>query len=110
NVQHIDVLLVRIIQLTPPPRSTLFPYTTLFRSLDATQQTVRTTMEKKLRDDELAGLVSLGGWLRGTNVVTTFIGNSYSEDKASSDRKSTRLNSSHVKISYAVFCLKKKNR
>jgi len=49
--------------------------------LDATQQTVRTTMEK-LRDDELAGLVSLGGWLRGTNVVTAFISNSYSEDKA----------------------------
>jgi len=49
--------------------------------LDATQQTVRTTMEK-LRDDELSGLVSLGGWLRGTHVVTSFIGNSYSEDKA----------------------------
>ncbi len=49
--------------------------------LDATQQTVRTTMEK-LRDDELSGLVSLGGWLRGTNVVTGFIGNAYSEDKA----------------------------
>lgn len=49
--------------------------------LDATQQTVRTTMEK-LRDDELSGLVSLGGWLRGTNVVTSFISNSFSEDKA----------------------------
>lgn len=49
--------------------------------LDATQQTVRMTMEK-LRDDELSGLVSLGGWLRGTHVVTSFIGNSYSEDKA----------------------------
>lgn len=49
--------------------------------LDATQQTVRTTMER-LRDEELADLVSLGGWLRGTNVVTAFIGNSYSEDKA----------------------------
>ncbi|MDP4583568.1 MAG: hypothetical protein NWR21_07720 [Verrucomicrobiales bacterium] len=49
--------------------------------LDATQQTVRTTMES-LRDDELSGLVSLGGWLRGTNVVTTFISNSFSEDKA----------------------------
>jgi len=49
--------------------------------LDATQQTVRTTMES-LRDDELSGLVSLGGWLRGTNVVTAFISNSFSEDKA----------------------------
>ncbi len=49
--------------------------------LDATLQTVRSTMER-LRDDELADLVSLGGWLRGTNVVTAFIGNAYSEDKA----------------------------
>ena len=49
--------------------------------LDATQQTVRTTMER-LRDDELSGLVSLGGWLRGTHVVTSFISNSFSEDKA----------------------------
>ena len=49
--------------------------------LDATQQTVRTTMER-LRDDELSGLVSLGGWLRGTNVVTAFISSSFSEDKA----------------------------
>lgn len=49
--------------------------------LDATQQTVRTTMEQ-LRDDELSGLVSLGGWLRGTYVVTAIISDSYSEDKA----------------------------
>lgn len=49
--------------------------------LDATQQTVRTTMEK-LRDEELSGLVSLGGWLRGTHVVTNFISESFSEDKA----------------------------
>lgn len=49
--------------------------------LDATQQTVRMTMEK-LRDDELSGLVSLGGWVRGTHVVTSFISESFSEDKA----------------------------
>lgn len=49
--------------------------------LDSTQQTVRTTMDR-LRDDELSGLVSLGGWLRGTNVVTTFIRESFREDKA----------------------------
>ena len=49
--------------------------------LDRTQQTVRDTMEK-LRDDELSGLVSLGGWLRGTNVLTEFISESFSEDKA----------------------------
>jgi len=49
--------------------------------LDGTQQTVRSTMEK-LRDDELSGLVSLGGWLRGTNVLTEFISEFFSEDKA----------------------------
>lgn len=49
--------------------------------LDSTQQTVRLTMDR-LRDGEISGLVSLGGWLRGTNVVTHFIGESYSEDKA----------------------------
>jgi len=49
--------------------------------LDSTQQTVRTTMER-LRDDELAGLVSLGGWLRGTHVVTSFISDSFRADKA----------------------------
>src|SRR2546422_8609491 len=69
-----------------PPRSTLFPYTTLFRSIEA---------------------VPPGDVLRGTvlvqqqhvGVIVQQIG----------DRKSTRLNSSHGYISYAVFCLKKKN-
>lgn len=51
------------------------------RELDDTQRTVRETMER-LRDEEMSGLVSLGGWLRGTNVVTRFIGEAYSEDKA----------------------------
>ena len=49
--------------------------------LDSTQQTVKDTMEK-LRDEELSGLVSLGGWLRGTNVLTEFISDSFSADKA----------------------------
>ncbi len=49
--------------------------------LDSTQQTVRDTMEQ-LRDAELSSLVSLGGWLRGTNVVTGFVTESFSEDKA----------------------------
>ena len=49
--------------------------------LDSTQQTVRDTMDR-LRDQELSELVSLGGWLRGTNVVTTFIRESFREDKA----------------------------
>src|SRR5690349_22041776 len=65
-----------------PPRSTLFPYTTLFRS------TVRETL------DYLASFRT--HWNRST------------EAQLLEDRKSTRLNSSHVEISYAVFCLKKK--
>src|SRR3989442_10464931 len=66
-----------------PPRSTLFPYTTLFRSLVC-------GMNLAL----LRGLLAAAG-PRGTRAELR-------------DRKSTRLNSSHVRISYAVFCLKKK--
>src|SRR3989475_8346027 len=71
-----------------PPRSTLFPYTTLFRSPD--RHGVATAAESQL--DELA--VRRAG-TRGRGPVAR-------------DRKSTRLNSSHSQISYAVFCLKKK--
>src|SRR5690554_7233174 len=75
-----------------PPRSTLFPYTTLFRS-----QTPREYI-----DDVLFLFVANGvTFVRGMQV-TPFATNR--------DRKSTRLNSSHVRISYAVFCLKKKKQ
>src|SRR2546426_11768084 len=67
-----------------PPRSTLFPYTTLFRS--------RGRVHSELRDGVFGDLVLEHG--RG----------------ARPDRKSTRLNSSHLVISYAVFCLKKKKK
>src|SRR5436309_7027282 len=70
--------------LTPPPRSTLFPYTTLFRS----DPRVRRIAAGRKR-------ISRAGPGNGSNLPAR-------------DRKSTRLNSSHVKISYAVFCLKKK--
>src|SRR2546430_11413214 len=65
-----------------PPRSTLFPYTTLFRS-------IRTS------------------WLQTSPA--TFITSWTRQTSKRKDRKSTRLNSSHSQISYAVFCLKKKN-
>src|SRR2546429_6586644 len=68
-----------------PPRSTLFPYTTLFRS-DVLARHVRRTCRLEHRQD------------RKTH------------DKNKRDRKSTRLNSSHGYISYAVFCLKKKKK
>src|SRR5690349_23986951 len=69
-----------------PPRSTLFPYTTLFRSLEARDCTV--TYKQAGR---VLAVATIGR--DRTNLE---------------DRKSTRLNSSHVEISYAVFCLKKK--
>src|SRR5256885_16987212 len=67
-----------------PPRSTLFPYTTLFRSVVGVEGDERT----------------IDGAIYLTDPV----------DPSSIDRKSTRLNSSHLVISYAVFCLKKKNK
>src|SRR2546430_10711151 len=70
-----------------PPRSTLFPYTTLFRSLGRVLERLRRSADA----------------LRGSLY---FIEN-HDEPRAA-DRKSTRLNSSHSQISYAVFCLKKK--
>src|SRR5688572_32596302 len=76
-----------------PPRSTLFPYTTLFRSPKA-----REVVSKALGD--LPETPALHSVRFGDVVVSPF----------SPDRKSTRLNSSHSQISYAVFCLKKKKK
>src|SRR2546430_6737358 len=85
-----------------PPRSTLFPYTTLFRSLrgvlDATEE---------LRDVLHLGLVPRRGGLRHAREPAR-VHEELVEQLAGRDRKSTRLNSSHSQISYAVFCLKKK--
>src|SRR2546430_11974208 len=76
-----------------PPRSTLFPYTTLFRSLHAghAHDGARPSPDEPVphRGGDPRGYLRLGG---------------------GRDRKSTRLNSSHSQISYAVFCLKKKKR
>src|SRR3712207_8270624 len=84
-----------------PPRSTLFPYTTLFRSAEMYQAHVVDHI--LCVDDELYRLVHhyVHG-LRGVNVIVVI---AVAPDL---DRKSTRLNSRHAKISYAVFCLKKK--
>src|SRR5438874_6798989 len=75
--------------IRPPPRSTLFPYTTLFRSL-------RPGLAGRPRDCRATGPS------RGAPAGRRRLG--------VADRKSTRLNSSHVEISYAVFCLKKKKK
>src|SRR3712207_7335116 len=80
-----------------PPRSTLFPYTTLFRSAPPPPELV--TLLEALRDNP----TETGRFL-GTVTGTVPIPDFFSPE----DRKSTRLNSSHANISYAVFCLKKK--
>src|SRR2546429_2526665 len=84
-----------------PPRSTLFPYTTLFRS----QQTVSVVGRDPVRDDHRAVERRIHGAVRGDTGAHPLIGHLLDVG----DRKSTRLNSSHGYISYAVFCLKKKN-
>src|SRR2546430_8160479 len=82
-----------------PPRSTLFPYTTLFRSMDADLQNDPADIPKFLE------ALSTGvDCVCGTRVESRSKGDSFIRV----DRKSTRLNSSHSQISYAVFCLKKK--
>src|SRR5436309_4589330 len=88
-----------------PPRPTLFPYTTLFRSVLVQAALVDGD------DPPAAGIEDLE--LVGAQADLDAPASSRSSIPAaggSSDRKSTRLNSSHVKISYAVFCLKKKNK
>src|SRR5690606_41559403 len=94
--------------LPRPPTSPLFPYTTLFRSASAAAgvheaQDLNITAAAELVAQRLAvepGADSVEQGLVSFRVTT----------QQGTDRKSTRLNSSHVKISYAVFCLKKKKR
>src|SRR3712207_7625648 len=87
-----------------PPRSTLFPYTTLFRSLPLLERSIA-DIERALGAAHPLLAVSLYrlGWAHAE------LGDLASAEAAfGRDRKSTRLNSSHANISYAVFCLKKK--
>src|SRR2546427_3301317 len=80
-----------------PPRSTLFPYTTLFRSVR--------------RADDVPDALHASVWrgrVEGDDRALGASGTGREMDTVDRDRKSTRLNSSHSQISYAVFCLKKK--
>src|SRR5256712_8753075 len=89
-----------------PPRSTLFPYTTLFRSLDMTLQQVAENAFGERRGALVAIEPESGGVL--AFVSKPGVDPNLFVDEGKQDRKSTRLNSSHDQISYAVFCLKKK--
>src|SRR3712207_7719146 len=81
-----------------PPRSTLFPYTTLFRSIPKNE-----ALRFKAVTDDIYETMSV----RPPRMAVMRLFGAAGD--ASEDRKSTRLNSSHANISYAVFCLKKKN-
>src|SRR5699024_11854697 len=91
-----------IVIIRRPPRSTLFPYTTLFRSLQKVgfnldvDGSFGPITQQRVIDFQLAQ-----GW-SGDGI--------FGNPTSNADRKSTRLNSSHVSISYAVFCLKKKTK
>src|SRR2546426_7929228 len=85
-----------------PPRSTLFPYTTLFRSLD------RDTLALAHRGFLLQDFDRERPVVVESHTVPAIVGDRHAV--ARGDRKSTRLNSSHLVISYAVFCLKKKKK
>src|SRR5690349_22817521 len=84
-----------------PPRSTLFPYTTLFRSSD-----IQSVVTATQFDIERVNAVVIDAIYSRCEDRRT--GSSTIQETGGVDRKSTRLNSSHVEISYAVFCLKKK--
>src|SRR3712207_7271466 len=87
-----------------PPRSTLFPYTTLFRSHKATGGAQALKLARQLRPD----LILLDVMLPGESGIRVCEKIREEDREVVIDRKSTRLNSSHANISYAVFCLKKK--
>src|SRR3712207_7871944 len=89
-----------------PPRSTLFPYTTLFRS-ENHDRMVRLRAEKVRRMQIDIPPTTINGPAFGDVLVVGW-GGTFGAITAAVDRKSTRLNSSHANISYAVFCLKKK--
>src|SRR2546426_6096763 len=89
-----------------PPRSTLFPYTTLFRSVDFARidaHTLSLIVDRGVSVGPQNPADAGPNKARPTYVFETTIA-------PEADRKSTRLNSSHLVISYAVFCLKKKNK
>src|SRR5204862_7585762 len=98
-----------------PPKSTLFPYTTLFRSLIETKHKV-TIAGQEISYTARAGIIQLKDAEDKTTASIFHIAYTRDEENGGSgfilgvlelkDRKSTRLNSSHVEISYAVFCLK----
>src|SRR5687768_17881619 len=96
--------------IRPPPTSTLFPYTTLFRSVPEPPE--QSPEDQAIEEEFIRSRAELGeSHASGArdDLGPVIIGNPTRVIRQAQDRKSTRLNSSHGYISYAVFCLKKKN-
>src|SRR3712207_7568527 len=95
-----------------PPRSTLFPYTTLFRSEGLVDMVLERAAAERGEEVERVTVGSLGAWpdicRPGCCRLRAGEDSGVAAACGSEDRKSTRLNSSHANISYAGFCLKKK--
>src|SRR5260221_3458505 len=91
-----------------PPRSTLFPYTTLFRSVLFLEQGQPRSVQQSFAAMEGCAIEFETGWAMAQ--LKPWLDRLPSHTHQLRDRKSTRLNSSHTVISYAVFCLKKKNK
>src|SRR5699024_12101437 len=98
----LSLLILLFLTLPRPPRSTLFPYTTLFRSK-------RVTLPQEISQEIWRGIPNTSPGIVPANSRDGMTSSIIIWSEAA-DRKSTRLNSSHVSISYAVFCLKKKNK
>src|SRR5207253_9980148 len=102
---HFFFLLFFFLMLRLPPTSTLFPYTTLFRSCNLVLSS-----ETSVTEPGMGCPVSCASITRLHHSICLLYFSIASLATSREDRKSTRLNSSHVAISYAVFCLKKKNK
>src|SRR5207249_11711485 len=96
---HLILFLFFLLLIPPPPSSTLFPYTTLFRSRLAPGDA-----------RQVLALLGVGAEAHEPGRRHVGVDEDAEGHAARADRKSTRLNSSHVSISYAVFCLKKKKK
>src|SRR5687768_17973080 len=101
-------MIVIFLMIRRPPRSTLFPYTTLFRS-EAERDQKRKTLSGSEESQALAQKFQQQN-AGLTNLLQNMREVSDKSESSEPDRKSTRLNSSHGYISYAVFCLKKKKK
>src|SRR5688572_32666290 len=97
-----------------PPRTTLFPYTTLFRSISKraahAENPVAAAHGKSVQDEVHAGFAQIGLAGLEQHHLDEHLPLRGGDETVHQDRKSTRLNSSHSQISYAVFCLKKKKK